>query len=605
MAQAGEGALNWQELVPSWPARAEWWNPERLRMLDEYMRRAEASRRRGHWEAAVGHWEEALRRLPDMPEPRRRQLVQHIQDALQAAARAAMDRAEPDWRAARRHLERAARVAGDAGGCWLLGLVAHLAGEPAAALRWYERAAAARGAGAEVPGPLAYGRRLARLQLAGPMGKAAGAAAGRPARKGGATAPPAGVPLPALGPDPASLLEPGREGPAGRGHPLAAAAWRRLAALSALAHGDGAEALARFPRPGDPGLPGAWALEGALLAAMAGDWSRCLAYYRCAQAQGAALTGEPHPYVFAAAWLRTDDGRGDRVPFPLAVLRERAPRHLFVDEAQYRALRRQFLRWQCRWWLARARAALERRDDQALRSSLTAAARLLPRARSARLLEAWLACAYGAAKPPKLVGHGLPVPETPAARRLAVWVAERFGSPADAIGQLNRLLEEEPQDPWGLDRWKRWMLRLGQEALARGRWRQALLQFVSLLLRLPDDPDGWRWCGRVLEELGEAARAGDCLAQAQRLAGPARRGRAPGPAAAGGEASGEAEIEYGLLAALLDEAGREHAREAAPGAFSARALIRAVWASVRAGDAYLEFLVKEWVRRPGSAASPG
>src|SRR5690606_41670794 len=89
---------------------------------DECMRRAEASRRRGHWEAAVGHWEEALRRLPDMPEPRRRQLVQHIQDALQAAARAAMDRAEPDWRAARRHLERAARVAGDAGGCWLLGL---------------------------------------------------------------------------------------------------------------------------------------------------------------------------------------------------------------------------------------------------------------------------------------------------------------------------------------------------------------------------------------------------------------------------------------------------------------------------------------------------
>src|SRR5690606_4352038 len=53
------------------------------------------------------------------------------------------------------------------------------------------------------------------------------------------------------------------------------------------------------------------------------------------------------------------------------------------------------------------------------------------------------------------------------------------------------------------------------------------------------------------------------------------------------------------------EAGREHAREAAPGALSARALIRAVWASVRAGDAYLECLVKEWVRRPGSAASPG
>src|SRR5690606_4944296 len=104
-----------------------------------------------------------------------------------------------------------------------------------------------------------------------------------------------------------------------------------------------------------------------------------------------------------------------------------------------------------------------------------------------------------------------------AALRLSVWVSERFGTAAQAVGELNRLLERVPDDPWGLERWKRWMMRLGREAMAQGRLRQALMQFVSLLLRCPDDADAWRGCARVHAELGNADRAADCLAEAERL----------------------------------------------------------------------------------------
>jgi|GEM_PF-3091898 len=624
-------------------------------MLEEFLRRAEDCQRRGRWEEAVRHWEEALRRLPDMPEPRRRQVAGYIREALEEAARSALHHPSPDFKAARRHLEHAARVAGNPDILVPLGWVVHLMGEPAVALRWYERAAAA----GDAPRALAYARQLAELQVAvagasalrrnGPERPFRGRAAQEWTAPGWDAAPlPLKASAPAVGKDPAP-------------QPLETAAWRRLAALAALAAGDAAGALARFPDPGEPVLPGVWALEGALLAALSGDWAACLAYYRRAQRQGQILARDPHPYVFAAAWLCGDEGKGDGVPFPATAIRERAPKQLFVDGAQYRAWRRQFLRWQYRWWLARARAALARRDDAALQESLAAATRLFPKERLSRALQAWLACAYGGARPPDAFledgrGPGKD-PEPLAFVRLRVWMAERFAAPADVVRQLNRLLEEFPHDAWGLARWKRWMIQLGQEAMAQGRWRQALLQFVSLLLRLPEDEDGWRWCGRLHAELGNASRAADCLAQAERVGGRGRRAlRSPaaqgeaGPDAAPGtpvstsgqqlgaggqrvsavgqrvsvggqrvsaagqpvpavgppvSAGSREDVEYGLLEELLTERGEDEAAAVLPCVFSPKALTKAVWDSVRQGDAYLEFLLNTWVRRADIEASTG
>lgn len=614
MGQAGVTA-SWQELMPPWPGAAGWWSAERLRLLEEYMRRAEDCHRRGEWDAAVLLWEEALRRLPDMPAPRRLQIEQRLRDTLEKAARAALARPEAHERgayrqAARRHLEHAARVAPDAAILFPLGLLLHLEGEPGAALECYERAARAGDVSPEDWPALDYACRLARLQLRAASRQAA--PADEADGEGGLAE---AVPL----------------GPARGRDPLGAAAWKRLGALAALAAGETSEALARFPAPGNAALPAAWALEGALLAALAGDWSACLAYYRRAQAEGAHPAGEPHLYVFAVAWLAADDGR-DEPPFPAAALRKQAPKHLFVDDAQYRAWRRQFLRWQYRWWLARAEAAAARADAAGVQRNLSAAVRLLPKARLSRALEIWLACAYGGVRPPReAVGRamdglaGRPVDAGGAALlRLSVWMCERFGTPAEVVGHLNRLLELAPGDQWGLERWKRWMMRLGQEAMAQGRLRQALLQFVSLLLRCPDDADGWRGCGRVHAELGDADRAADCLGQAERLDSLARRqsrtrggvhaGTGQAAAMADGQAAATAdgqaaggdtgEPEYGLLVDLIQKlAGEEVA--AAPVAFSTRVLRKAVWASVWAGDPYLESLLTEWARSPGSSASAG
>ncbi|HEY8497379.1 MAG TPA: hypothetical protein VIK98_10165 [Limnochordales bacterium] len=633
-------AIRWQELVPSWPGVAGWWSAERLRLLDEYMRRAEDCHRRGEWDAAALLWEEALRRLPDMPAPRRLQIEQRLRDTLAQAARAALARRDVRERGAysqaRRYLEHAARLAADGAILFPLGLLLHIEGEPGAALQCYEEAARAGARSLQDSPALAYACRLARLQLR--VASRSAAPADEPDGESGLARRPASEAVPLE-------LSRGRD-------PLEAAAWKRLGALAALAAGETSEALARFPVPAHAVLPAAWALEGALLAALAGDWSACLAYYRRAQAEGVHPAGEPHLYVFAVAWLAASDG-GDEPPFPAAALREQAPVHLFVDDAQYRAWRRQFLRWQYRWWLARAEAAAARADAAGVQRNLTAAIRLLPKARLSRALEMWLACAYGGVRPPKeAVGRamdGLIGGPADAARaallRLSVLMCERFGSPAEVVGQLNRLLELAPEDQWGLERWKRWMMRLGQEAMAQGRLRQALLQFVSLLLRRPDDADGWRWCGRVHAELGDADRASDCLAQAERLESLARRqsrsrgwfhagtgqeadgravgisdgravgisdgraanvsdGRAAGVSdgrAAGGDTG---EPEYGVLVDLIRTLAGEDVA-AAPVAFSAKALRKAVWASVRASDPYLEFLLGEWARSPGSSASAG
>ncbi|MFO7311394.1 MAG: hypothetical protein C0P61_004970, partial [Bacillota bacterium] len=77
-------------------------------------------------------------------------------------------------------------------------------------------------------------------------------------------------------------------------------------------------------------------------------------------------------------------------------------------------------------------------------------------------------------------------------------------------------------------------------------------------------------------------------------------------ATADGQAAGgdTGEPEYGLLVDLIQKlAGEEVA--AAPVAFSTRVLRKAVWASVWAGDPYLESLLTEWARSPGSSASAG
>ncbi len=611
MVQAGDGVLSWQELVPSWPARPAWWSSERLRLLEEYTRRADDRRRRGDLAGAVSLWEEALRRLPDMPQPRRVQLIKEIHHALLQAARMAINGAAPDRagarRAAARYLEHAARTACDDAVLLPLGILVHVSGDPAGALGWYERAVRAGAAAA----PLGYARRLAQLQVAAERGdwRSSGVMAG------------------GWG---AAACEPFAAGAGWDRHPLAAAAWRRLAALGALAAGDVPGALSRFPGPGHEGLPARWAMEGALIAALAGEWPACLAYCRRAQELGAAVTGEPYVYVFAAAWLRTDAGRGQGAPFPVAALRDRAPRHLFADDAQYREWRRQLVRWQCRWWLARAREAIERGDDRAVRESLAAAVGLMPGTRLARAIDVWVACAYGGVPPAKAaVAELVEGDVSPAYLRLAAWAWERFGGPADVVRELSRLLERCPQDAWGLARWKQWMTRLGEQAMAQGRYRQALLQFASLLLYLPDDADGWRWCGRIHAELGDKKRARDCFAQANRSGSmggrraQARMARMAPPATGTSRASaapatspaavapgfriagGGEPPEYGILAALIDAAAAAPLPAAAPCAFSPSALLQAVWASVRAPDAYLEFLIETWARNPVSLASAG
>ncbi|OUN01097.1 MAG: hypothetical protein BAA04_13525 [Firmicutes bacterium ZCTH02-B6] len=601
MGQAGVAA-NWQEFMPPWPGAGGWWSAERLRLLEEYTRRAEDCHRRGEWEAAIGLWEEALRRLPDMPAPRRLQIEQRLRDTLEHAAREVLTRHDGPGlaagrTAARRHLEHAARVVPDAAILYPLGLMRHLDGEPGAALECYD--AAARAGAGLLGGPaLDYATRLARLQQRAASRSAAPNAQGEEGISRAATAP---------------------TPPGWRHDPLAETAWRRLGALTALASGEDREALTRFPHAASAVLPAAWALEGALLAALNGDWSACLDYYRRAQAEGTHLARDPHLYVFAAAWLAAGDGL-DEPPFPASALREQPPKHLFVDDAQYRAWRRQFLRGQYRWWLARAEDAAGRAEAAEVQRCLTAAIRLLPKARLSRALEAWLACAFGGMRPPAApagssigaLGGWAPDAGGIAALRLSVWVSERFGTAAQAVGELNRLLERVPDDPWGLERWKRWMMRLGREAMAQGRLRQALMQFVSLLLRCPDDADAWRGCARVHAELGNADRAADCLAEAERLERlAARQSRLRGwfganadqaAAQAGGEGSGEPE--YGLLVELIRTLGAEEVA-APPIALSCTALRQAVWASVWENDPYLESLLKEWARSPGSAASAG
>lgn len=571
---AGESAISWLNAVlPERPAA--WWSPERLRLLNEYMRLARAARREGRHEEAAGVWEEALGRLPDMPEPRRAELRRLISEALKQAAREALRQLEPDVEAAIGHLERSARSAGDPSVYPILGFLLHKVGRPAAALEWYARAEEeTKDAFSRA---LEYARTLARLQLMIDPGNVPGEKA---------------------------LSGADREGPS-PGEPLELGSWQRLWALNALRQGNISRAHRRFPGPDWPEMPAAWALEGALIAALARNWPACLAYYQRALAAAPRLS-TPHRCVMASAVVNTVDpsatfrDRFSWLPDDLAEeLGNRAPKRLFADERQYKRWRRQVLEWQYRRRLMEARSALAREDDAGIRRALAAAVQLLPDVPLSRRLAVWMACAYGTGQPGRRVlqearGAGSEQAEV---LRLCVWAAERFGRTKDVIGELNRLLERHPDDGWGLDRWKRWMVRLGRNALEKGRYRQALLQFVSLLLRLPEDPDGWSGCGRVHAATGEAARAADCFAQARRL----KMLRASPVSAV--MPQGERE-KYGLLRPLLEESLLPSpAPDPCP--FAKEVLLQAVWASARAGDAYLEMIIDQWVRGRSSAASAG
>src|SRR5690606_32843322 len=154
------------------------------------------------------------------------------------------------------------------------------------------------------------------------------------------------------------------------------------------------------------------------------------------------------------------------------------------------------LRWQYRWWLARADAAAARADAAGVQRNLSAAVRLLPKARLSRALEIWLACAYGGVRPPReAVGRamdglaGRPVDAGGAALlRLSVWMCERFGTPAEVVGHLNRLLELAPGDQWGLERWKRWMMRLARRRWPRGACGRPCCSLSACSCAVPTTP---------------------------------------------------------------------------------------------------------------------
>src|SRR5690606_7057544 len=87
--------------------------------------------------------------------------------------------------------------------------------------------------------------------------------------------------------------------------PLSAAATQRFEAMHALLQGQPDQALRAFPTPQTPRLPSEWALEGALLAALAEAWPLCSAYYRVALRSPLTTVSDLHPYIWWTCFLET------------------------------------------------------------------------------------------------------------------------------------------------------------------------------------------------------------------------------------------------------------------------------------------------------------
>lgn len=601
----------WPAVTPRAAAAA--WSRELSARLEQYLAAAREHLAAGRLAEAVAAWQGALRDVPGMPVPRRDAIARLITDTAFACARRALQQPEPDTAAALAWLERVLAwdglldEAGRREALQAYALLVHWSGRPDDALPYYRAASAGdrdassglegrRGLDAwhELDAACAYGATLARLQVAA-GGGSAGAADGA-----------AGVAPEA--PRPAD------------DHHLAGAAWRRLRAMDMLLGGDAAGALAAFPGADTPALPRAWALEGALLAAACSRWSTSLQYYR--RALGAeGFSGLPpgglHRFVFLAAVL---EGSGEPEAADLDAwvtalrLPARPPRALFPDAAAYRAWAAAVRRRQLRLWAQRALWELKERQDEPdggagavgerLRRSLYAVVRWHSRSAAARWLRVWLPCAgpragAGVRRRRRLRDSAAPDGAPLHLLQLSVLAAERFGGPEDVVARLNRLLRKFPRNAWGLARWRTWMLRLADEAVRDGRFRQALFQYVSLVLYAPDDAEGWLGCAAMWGMLGEDARAADCRREARRALKASRLG-AGGP----GPAPGDGAVLRGILEALLEEAlGEDGPVPELPVAKAM--LVRAVAASLRRPDVYLRFLLERWAGGPMSLASAG
>lgn len=287
-------------------------------------------------------------------------------------------------------------------------------------------------------------------------------------------------------------------------------------------------------------------------------------------------------------------------------------RGLFADAQTYRKWAHAVRRWQQCLLVHDALRVLTAGDKDRLRQSLHAIVRVQKSAPVARWLRVWLACTGGlggaAMERKRLLRESVAADDNPRhVLRLSVLAAERFGSPEEVVGRLNRLLQRFPDDEFGLARWRMWMVKLANKALDEGRFKQALLQYVSLILYLPDEPDGWAGCAKVLELMDEDKRAADCWRQALQAGKKARerwrRGNGTAIRAALEEASDdEGRVELDILRNLLVEPGSV---PTADFPFTDDVLRNALMRSLHAPDVYVRFLLERWAEGPTSRASSG
>lgn len=510
--------------LPTDPMSAVW-SAELARAVAPYLDAA-----RWHWAAgradeAVAAWESALRDIPGLPAPRRHEIAESIRRASYQCAKRAVQMQPPDWGGAARWLGRWLQHADGAEAGErrrireLYGMMLHLNGQRDDALRIY--------------------RELESDQQGEPW---------RPDNLRGRDGPDwlYGAALLRLQMAVPAPVRPFRPASALAGELSRQAARARLRALESLLAGDAQLAAAVYPGPDQPGFPGTWALAGGLLAALAGRWSDSVAYFDTA----------------------------------------RPPRADVSDIVSYSRWAASVRQWQQQLWVRRALSDLAAGDVHGLENSLRAIARLRPSDSLSRWVRVWLACAraVGGAVMERRgwLRRSEPAPDAP--RHLwwlSVLAAEQFGAPAHVVERLNRLLERFPDDEWALARWRAWMLKLAQDAVDEGRFKQALFQYASLVLYLPDDPDGWAGCARILELMDAEERAADCRRQAQAAVGCARRAAEPE----------DGQVRMHILRQLLAE---PLPVPAAAFPFSSVALRRAVLQSLHEPDAYLRCELERW-----------
>lgn len=290
---------------------------------------------------------------------------------------------------------------------------------------------------------------------------------------------------------------------------------------------------------------------------------------------------------------------------------DRPPRALFVDAGAYRQWVAAVRFWQQYVFVQHGLRKLPSNEEE-LRRSLHAIARGQKSAPVARWLRIWLPCTGtpGGSAPERkrLLLESVATDDSPRhILQLSVLAAERFGGAEDVVERLNQLLQRFPDDQFGLARWRRWMVQLAERALEEGRFKQALLQYVSLILYLPDERTGWVGCAKVLELIGEGKRAADCWRQALRVGKRADRRWNGGESADARAALATAEndksrVELDMLRNLLAEPGLV---PTAHFPFTGDVLKRAIVQSLHAPDVYVRFLLERWSEGPSSRVNSG